>query len=99
MAGTSKERDPWKVAVGIYLYDPTIILRCDILDARIQEFELDVPELDWAQIVSDYQSPEGIALSNARKFVTAWHEVLRVMKSAKDNGSYTSTAWINGRGA
>jgi hypothetical protein len=97
MAGTVKERDPWRVTVAVYLFDKDIILRCVVIDSRTQEFELDIPELDWAQIKSDYQAGT-CCLADARAFVTAWHAVLRVMKTAKENGSYCSPAWINGKG-
>jgi hypothetical protein len=80
------------------LYRPEVILRCDAIDSRTQEFELDIPECDWRQIVSDYDHGS-CCLGDARAFVTAWHEVLQVLKTAKRDGSYCSPAWIAGREA
>ena len=97
MSGTAKERNPWLVAVGVYLYLKDVILRCDIIDSRTQEFEIDVPEIDWATIRTDYQNG-ACCLADAQAFVTAWHEVLHAMKIAKRDGTYCSPAWIAGKG-
>lgn len=97
MSGTVKECDPWKVAVAVYLYGEEVILRCDMIDYRTQEFTLDIPEVDWSQVVSDYTN--GVcSLGDAKAFVAAWHQVMPVLKRVKTEGSYCSPAWIAGRG-
>jgi hypothetical protein len=47
---------------------------------------------------SSFGGSEGLALSKARAFFTAWHEVLHVIKAARVTGSHCSPAWINGKG-
>ena len=99
MSGTVKERSAWLVAVAAYLYGKEVILRCDILsDTRTQDFELAVPELDWADIRKSYETGN-CNLADAQAFVSAWHEVLGVIKLAKRDGFYTSRAWREGAGA
>jgi hypothetical protein len=97
VSGTVKERSVWRVAVAVYLYQPAVILRCDILDERTQEFEIDVPSLDWADIVKSYNDG-ACCLGDAQAFVNAWHEVIRVVKLAKRDSGYVSDAWIGGAG-
>ena len=56
MSGTAKERDVWKVAVGIYLYGEDVVLRADAVGSREFDFELDVPTLDWETVREDYRN-------------------------------------------
>jgi hypothetical protein len=98
MAGTAKERDVWRVAVGIYLYGEDVVLRADEVGARDYSFELDVPALDWETIREDYRNGK-CCLSDAQAFVKSWHAVLAILKTIKSDGTYVSAAWINGRGA
>ena len=99
MAGTSTTFNIWHAACCVYAYGHECLIGLDESFGK-SGYVLSVPELDFKEIVKEYD--EGtFALSSAKAFVNAFHHIRETQTAMRKRHETTwrSAAWINGVGA
>lgn len=91
--------DIWRAALCEYLRYP--LVRIEILDPRSTDWYFAAPSLDVDEYFCLYDSPEGLALSNAKEYSLAFMRLNRRQSDMRRDRqtSWCSPEWVEGKTA
>jgi hypothetical protein len=92
---TSTTQSIWFASVLVFLgYELCCITEHD----GFCEYKIQCSSLDFIQLESDYSSLEGLPLSNAKAFVSAFNQITHIQKAYRRRGEtqYASPRWQRG---